>query len=57
MEINYKKFFGLAQDKCYDWKPEKQWVCKEIEFIWFDRKGLQEFIKNIIESTTENTEK
>lgn len=57
MAINYKKYFDIAQDKCYDWKPETCWERKEIEFIWFDKQSLQEFIKSIIESTTENTEK
>lgn len=53
MAINYKKYLDIAQDKCYDWKPETCWERKEIEFIWFDRKGLQEFIKSIVELTTE----
>lgn len=52
-----KNYMDLAQEKCWDWKPETCWTSNEIEFIWFDRKGLTEFIKAIVENEKTKNEK
>lgn len=54
--INFSKYIEIARDKCWDWKNENIIESNEIEFIWFDRKGLREFIKSIIEETKTKTE-
>ena len=48
-----------AFEHCEDWKPEKYWECKEIDFLWFSKKQLQELIKHCVrigikEATTAN---
>ena len=55
--MSTNKYIELAKDKCYDWRPTKHWECNEIELIYFDRKGLQEFINGIVESEKRKNEK
>ncbi len=56
-KIDYNKHIEIARDKCWDWKNENIIESNEIEFIWFDRKGLREFIKYIVESEKRKNEK
>lgn len=56
-KINYEKYIEVAREKRWDWKNEKIIESNEIDFIWFDRKGLREFIKSIVESEKEKIER
>ncbi|MBS5797347.1 MAG: hypothetical protein KH100_06010 [Dysgonomonas mossii] len=57
MRDELKKYQQMAIEMCEDWKPEKYWESKEIQTIWFTAPQLNKFIKSIVESVTEKTEK
>lgn len=44
-----EKVMDYAVETCEDWKPLRQWECKEVEFVWFTEKQLKQLIKHCIE--------